>query len=168
MQQIDFRHGGPEFDAALSGRHSDDRRARARQTGPALERPGDVSAGSRPLHESGQSGRGFWSTSSACWPGWASRTWMRLVRRFTKLAEKSPEEIAALYDFQDSRLGGVSDGRRHSEPGCRLGGIGPASSQLHGAAFGRDQFGVVDLDAPGHSRTISCGTPVMRCGCRTC
>ena len=49
MQQIDFRHGGPEFDRAISGRHSDDRRIRAREAGPAHQRPGDVPAGPRPL-----------------------------------------------------------------------------------------------------------------------
>ena len=127
MQQIDFRHGGPEFDRTLSGWHSDDGRNRAREAGPAHERPGDVSAGPRPQHDCDEL-PSLLEHKFRLLAGPASTMSDALVARFTNLAEKSPQEIAELYDFQirgaDAECSRRSASRATSRPSSNRGGRG--------------------------------------------
>ena len=98
MQQIDFRHGGPEYDADIPTAFPRRVEIDARQAGPAFERPGDVPGRPCPLRLRGLIRIAGTKSQLAGRPGVDDVG--ALVERFTNLAAKSPQEIADLYNFK--------------------------------------------------------------------
>ena len=99
MQRIDFRHGGPEFDRSYPDGipttvEVDHAKLGPLSSGLVMYPEGHARCDDR--QSRGAAGAQVPPAGRA----WASTTPMRWSARFTNLADKSPQEIAALYDFE--------------------------------------------------------------------
>ena len=105
MEQIEFRHGGPEYDAQYPDGIPTTLEIEHARLGHAFQWPGDVSR------------RGMPATAAGNWTALLEHKFRLLAglgvvdvdglyRRFTGLAQKTAGEIAELYDFE---IRGLSD-----------------------------------------------------------